>query len=313
MKMAKKIKHQYNIDYLKLCLNTPPEFFTDLSQQMDGAPIFYPNFFLMITDNGRGKENDKTPIKILADLFLDEETEEGKNLKMGTFTFFNTAKYDGRSFFEFDNEILYKPLTERMGYVSCINYILNTMGVEINNITKIDISLDTTRNVERDILTKIKDKPTEMIYKGRVVQEDEILEDFGEYFQRKRAKRERNATLYFQHKKADGLAMKVYNKSREIEQKSGKEYINESNAFGKAQTHRVEISVKNEEFKKFLTHLVADGGATPEQIECITNYQLSTIINILPLLFSYTTEKLLYFRSNGRKLTLTDIATGEVA
>lgn len=312
MKMAKKIKHQYNIDYLKLCLNTPTDFFTDLAQQVDGTPIFYNTFFLMITDNGRGKENDKTPIKILADLFLDEQMEEGKHIKMGTFTFFNSSKYDGRSFFEFDNEILYKPLTERMGYLICINYILNTMGIEINNITKIDISLDTTRNVERDILTKIKDKETEMIYKGRVVQEDEILEDFGEYFQRKRAKRERNATLYFQHKKADGLAMKVYNKTREIAQKSGKDYINESNNFGKATTHRIEVSVKNEEFKKFITHLVANGVVTPEQMECLTNYQLATICNLLPLLFSYTTEKLLYFRSKGRKLTLADIATGEV-
>jgi hypothetical protein len=308
MEMSKKVKYQFNIDYLKLCLNTPTDFFTDLAQQVDGAPIFYPNFFLMVTDNGRGKDNDKTPIKILADLFLDEQTEEGKNVKMGTFTFFNSSKYDGRSFFELDNKILY---TERMGYLSCLNYILDTMGIEINNITKIDISLDTTRNAEREIVTKIKDNQTEMIYKGRVVADNEILEDFGEYFQRKRLKRERNATLYFQHKKADGLAMKVYNKSREIEQKSGKEYINESNAFGKAQTHRVEISVKNEEFKKFIAYLVADGVATPEQIDCLTNYQLATIINILPLLFSYTTEKLLYFRSEGRKITLTEIATGE--
>lgn len=311
--MSKKVKYQFNIDYLKLCLNTPPEFFTDLAQQVDGAPIFYPNFFLMITDNGRGKDNDKTPIKILADLFLDEQTEEGKHIKMGTFTFFNSSKYDGRSFFEFDNFCLYKPLTERMGYLICINYIFDTMGVQINNITKIDISLDTTRNVERDILTKIKDQTQEMIYKGRVVQNDEILEDFGEYFQRKRTKRERNATLYFQHKKADGLAMKIYNKSKEIEQKSGKEYINESNAFGKAQTHRVEISIKNEEFKKFIAYFVADGGVTPEQIECLVNYQLATICNLLPQLFKFTTEKLLYFRSNGRKLTLADIATGEVA
>jgi hypothetical protein len=232
-------------------------------------------------------------------------------VKIGTFTFFNTAKYDCRSFFEVDNKILYTPLTYKMGYLSCLNDILNTMGVQINNITKIDLTLDSTRNLEREILTKIKDKQSEMIYKGRVVEEDEILEDFGEYFQRKRAKRERNATLYFQHKKADGLAMKVYDKTREIEQKSGKDYIHESNNFGKAKTHRIEVSVKNEEFKKFITHLVADGSATPEQIECLVNYQLSTIINILPLLFSYTTEKLLYFRSKGRKITLTEIATGE--
>ena len=105
--------------------------------------------------------------------------------------------------------------------------------------------------------------------------------------------------------------MKIYNKSREIEQKSGKDYIHESNNFGKATTHRIEISVKNEEFKKFLAHLVTDGGVSDEQIECLTNYHLASIINILPQLFAYTTEKLLYFRSNGCKVTLTDIATGE--
>ena len=311
MNMAKKIKYNYNIDYLKLCLNTPSDFFTELAQQVDGAPIFYHNFFLFITDNGRGKDNDKTPIKISADLYLDEQNDEGKNVKMGTFTFFNSSKYDGRSFFEFDNKILYTPLTYKMGYISCFNYVLEQMNLQINNLTKIDISLDSTRNAEKDILTKIKDKQSEMIYKGRVVAENEILEDFGEFFQRKRAKRERNATLYFQHKKSDGLSMKVYDKTKEIGQKSGKEYINESNQFGKATAHRIEISVKNEEFKKFLAHLVTDGGAPHEELECLTNYQLATIINILPQLFAYTTEKLLYFRSNGRKVTLVDIATGE--
>lgn len=309
--MAKKIKYNYNIDYLKLCLNTPSDFFTELAQQVDGAPIFYHNFFLFITDNGRGKDNDKTPIKITADLYLDEQNEQGKNVKIGTFSFFNSSKYDGRSFFEFDNEILYKPLTYKMGYLSCFNYILETMGLEINNLTKIDISLDTTRHAEKDILTKIKDKNAEMIYKGKLVADDELLEDFGEFFQRKRSKRERNPTLYFQHKKADGLSMKIYDKTKEIEQKSGKEYINESNAFGKAQTHRIEISIKNEEFKKFLAHLVADGGATEEELECLSNYQLSTLINFLPQIFAYTTEKLLYFRCDGRKVTLADIAMGE--
>lgn len=313
MQMAKKIKFNYNIDYLKLCLNTPNNFFNWLTQKVDGTPIFYQEFFLIITDNGRGKDNEKTPIKIIADLFLDEQTEDGKHIKVGTFTFFNSAKYDGRSFFEFDNEILYKSLTNRFGYVSCINYIFDTMNIDINNITKIDISLDTTSNVERKILSFIKDKTQEMIYKGKVVGDNEILEDFGEFFQRKRCKRERNATLYFQHKKSDGLAMKIYDKTREIEQKSGKDYINISNNFGKAQTHRIEISVKNEEFKKFLAHLVEDGGSSGELLESLTNYQLATIVDILPLLFNYTTEKLLYFRSKGRKVTLTNISTGEVA
>lgn len=309
--MARKIKFNFNLDKLKLCLNTPTDLFVELSQQMDGAPIFYSTFFLYITDNGRGKNNDKEPLQIIADLYLDEQ-ENDKHIKMGTFTFFNSQKYDGRSFFEFDNRIFYRASTLGHSYIGYFDYIIEEMGLETNNNTQIDIAGDTTANVTKIVLDYIKDyQNTEMIYKGRVIKEDEEIEDFGEYFTRKRAKRNKYPTLYFQHKKADGLSMRIYNKTKEIEENSDKKYIEVWNNHGKANTHRVEITIRNEEWKKFIAYLVREGAASPEALDCLTAHQLPCLESFLESAFAYTTEKLLYFNANGRKVTLLDIVKGE--
>lgn len=309
--MARKVRYNFNIDKLKLCLNTPPTLFVELSQQMDEAPIFYSTFFLFITDNGRGKDNDKEPLQITADLYLDEQ-ENDKHIKMGTFIFFNSNKYDGRSFFEFDNRIFYKASSFGHSYIGYFNYILEEMGFEVNNNTQIDIAGDTTANATKTILDYIKDHENkEMIYKGRAVTADEELEDFGEFFTRKRAKRNKYPTLYFQHKKADGLSMRIYNKSKEIEQNSDKKYIDEWNKHGKANTHRVEITIRNEEWKKFIAYLIRECVASPEALDNLNAFNLATMEGFLESAFAYTSEKLLYFRVGGRKVTLLDIIKGE--
>lgn len=309
--MARKVRYNFNIDKLKLCLNTPTDLFVELSQQMDGAPIFGSTFFLFITDNGRGKDNDKEPLQITADLYLDEQDND-KHIKMGTFTFFNSNKYDGRSFFEFDNKIFYRASTLGHSYIGYMDYIFGELGLEVNNNTQIDIAGDTTANATKIILDYIKRyEEIEMIYKGRVVSADEELEDFGEFFTRKRAKRNKYPTLYFQHKKSDGLSMRIYNKSKEIEQNSDKKYIEEWNNHGKANTHRVEITIRNEEWKKFIAYLVREGAATPESLDCLTSFVLPTMERFLESAFDYTTSKLLYFRQGERKISLLDIIKGE--
>ena len=148
-----------------------------------------------------------------------------------------------------------------------------------------------------------------MYYNGNIIHDNtRKIKNFGEYFSRSRKKRERYPSLYMGQKNDDAISIKVYNKLQEIEEESGKTYIQEWNGMSNTM-YRVECSLKNDDIKKFL-ELAGQNIYEWGNIESFTT--LIGMEQYLHLLWIYTTDRVLYFRSKGGNkevITLTDLCT----
>lgn len=213
------------------------------------------DFKLEITDDGRGKDNEKEPIKIVANVIMNDNT------KLGTFAFNNSAKYDGLCFFTFENKALYTTDTiihgEKSNKMHYLQPIADTLGLTINTFTEIELSVDINHNPIPIIRKLVKDYENfDMIVNRKLVtNESRTIEDYGEWFDRSRKKLNRYPTIYIKQSKKDGQKLRIYNKSQEIMEESGKKYVEEWDDFGRSDIYRLEVSVKWENFQKWLDYL----------------------------------------------------------
>ncbi len=251
-----KHRHQFNIDKFKLCYNQPEGLFSRISEYSTNDYIDFDCFQLHIFDDGRGENGEKEPIKIKANVILSD------GFHLGDFVFCNSVQYDGRCFFTFANPALYQTTTivcgEKYNYQTEIDYIIDVLGLKLNNFTEIEIALDVNFNILPKVQKLVKDYQNyDMIVNNkRVTDENRKIENYGEYYGRSRAKRDKYPTIYFAQSKSDGLQLRIYDKSREIkEENPHKEYIEAWNGFSNQKVFRVEFTIKNEQFKKWLQNL----------------------------------------------------------
>lgn len=248
-----KRKWKLNIDKLKLCYLQPQHLWEYLQNFKTNDFIYYDCFSLQVIDDGRGNEddtNDKPRTKIKANVILDD------GVLLGKFEFNNSAKYNGKCFFVFDNKALYSVANvyngEKYNYLTSIDYIEQHLNLTKNNITTVEIAMDMNFNIVNTIQKLIKDFQNYTMYvNGNIINdESRKIENYGEYFQRSRKKRERYPTIYLTQSKENSPSIKMYNKQVEINEESGKEYIKQWNDMH-GTMYRCEITVKNEDFKKF--------------------------------------------------------------
>ena len=255
-----------NIDKLRLSFIQPQELWDEMkkhpidkTQDPKKQPkhnyVPFGDFTFDITDDGRGKDSEKEPIKIVADVIMCDNT------KLGTFTFNNSAKYDGLCFFTFENKALYTTDTiihgeksNKMGY---LQPIADALGLTINSFTEIELSVDINHNPIPIIRKLVKDHENfDMIVNRKAVtNENRTIEDYGEWFNRSRKKLNRYPTIYVKQAKDDGQKLRIYNKSQEISDENHKNYISEWDDFGSSDIYRLEVNVKWENFKKWLVYL----------------------------------------------------------
>lgn len=324
-----------NIDKLRLSFTQPLSLWqelikhpiekpTDNNKQPKNKYVSFGDFKLHIIDDGRGKDQAKEPTKIVADVILSDNT------KLGTFTFNNSAKYDGLCFFTFENKAFYTTDTIINGVKSnmmCyLQPIADTLGLVINSFTETELSADINHNPLPIIRKLIKDYSNfDMIVNRKCVKdENRTIEGYGEWFDRSRKKLNRYPTIYVRQSKDDGQKLKIYNKTQEINEESGKDYITEWNDFGRSNIYRLEVSVKWENFQKWLdylqtaVHLPSEWkryfSDNPSQTESMTDYLERTIWllsfhDYRVAMWSYCTEKMLYFkhRASNTPITLPDI------
>lgn len=105
--------------------------------------------------------------------------------------------------------------------------------------------------------------------------------------------------------------MKVYDKLAEIREESGKDYILDWNDFNCNTLWRLEVTVKNEDFKAFQERV----GKNIEEwgnIESVV--VLLGLEQFKALLWVYITERLMYFRNKhtNEVISLLDIATKSI-
>lgn len=305
----KTIKWNINVDKLKICYLQPQELWQHLEKYNTNDYVYYDCFKLRILNDGRGREeNDKPRVKIKASVILDE------GIELGTFEFNNSAKYAGKSFFEFSNKALYtvagQYMEKKFNHLVSLDFVEQQLGIVKNNITCVEVAMDVNFNVIHVIQKMIKDFKNFTLYiNGNIISnENRKIQNYGEYFQRTRKKRERYPTIYLTQKKEDSPKLKIYNKTLEIEG-SGKYYINEWNKMLPT-TYRVEITVKNEDFKKFM-ELVGQLNDYYTQIESVCLHLSDEEYNYK--LWQYITDRMLYFKTKHTNeiITLTDICTKE--
>lgn len=313
--MGLKRKINFNLDKVRLCYYQPTELFGELAQLDNGEYIDFGYFRLYILDNGRKEGSDKPATKAKADIVVNvEQSWEA----VGTLTAHNSAKYDGLCFLEFTNKTLYSRLgedkTEKVNGLNCLPYIVTPMGLSLHNITELEIAADCNVNPIPQIRKMIGDyKSFEMIVNGkRVVDEKRNIAGYCEIHGRSRARVDRIPTLSFRQCKDEGLKMKIYNKSKEIEQASDKKYIEDWNGYGSHPTYRVEVTVKNADYRQWLDYNIAQG--KPEWGDLDASVGLLTDEAYRLNLWHYCAHRQLYFKPKGQRdktIDLIDIISGE--
>lgn len=305
----KKVKYNFNLDKLRLCYKQPQQLFDMLKGYNNGDYIQFEGFTLVITDNGRPQEETtKEPTKIKANVVLDDGT------LLGEFSFNNSAKYDGKCFFAFENHSLYKvngydSQGNKHNYMAFMGWVEQQLGLKKNNLTECEIALDVNFNPIPQLLKLVKDTDNhELILNGKKVADDVRLDGFGEYFERYRKKRMRYATIYLSQKKAYSPSLKVYDKITEIREESGKDYILDWNDFNSNTMWRLEVTVKNDDFKEFQERV---GKNIEEWGQIDTVVELLGLEQFKALLWVYIADRLIYFRNKhtNEVICLLDIAT----
>lgn len=325
-------KYQVNVDTRRLSFIQPQGLFDYLLTAAQSDKVIVYNDWslrLLLQDKEADEaeaeaaaEADEASREPPTDIYADLELADGEVL--GRFLFNNNNKYKGLAFFTFNNKALY---AYGSGCGAMLDVATSQLGLELCALTQTDIALDVNCNIYPHIMRFVRDaEHFDMILNGdRVDDANRTLQGIGEWFARSRKKRERYPTLYFEHKRADGLKVRIYDKTKEIEE-SGKTYIAEHNSFGAAKTYRIEIVVKWTQFKHWQQHICDVDTIVPnddwkrrtnetfhEHIKRTNALYLGDADYCLAL-WSWAADHVLYFRekANSRKVSLLDIVSGTV-
>lgn len=312
--MAKKIEWAVNIDKLKVCLNMPENLYGYLSEHYT-------------------RYDEQNKIRILDEddfslVFIDEEEvkmsavlnirDTDGYFRLGTFLFNNGKKYEKKAFFTFENEALYRVFTKDYygkpnGYIHCLLYVANFYGMEFNNITQIDLAFDSTYNYISKVRKLIKNVDRYDLYlNGKKVNNDEIMDGYGEYYSRNRLKLSKLPTLYFSHAKETDMQMKIYDKERELNSQSPykserlKEWIGWDNL---NKIYRVEITWHNTNVREVIKNL---GKRFEEWGEHNDILNLLNMSDFRLAMFLDGADRLIYFKDKetGEEISLVEIASG---
>lgn len=287
-----------------VCLQQTKGFFKNLKEQFDSIPegeekvIHYDGYYLSSkTEN----VNDKD---ITAELFL------GGAVKLGCFVFNNSEKFKGKCFFVYETKSLYEVSgyafdgdggRVKVNYFSYPFNVFDDLGLQFNNVTSIEIACDTESSVFSRIQYMVSHPDTfEMILLGKKVKDpNEILEGYGEYYQRSRLKKQPRPSIYIRPsnpRRGENREMKVYDKARELLQSRPDKKDLQVAWLGMGEKiQRVEITVQNKPFKWFFDRMTE---RYPDRWEGLEHffYDLGGDENLRYMMFEYFSENLLHFR-----------------
>ena len=313
--MARRIDWAVNVDKLRVCFTMPDKLYAYLKEH-------YTRYDKL--NNTRILEEDDFNLVFIE----DEDTKMTAVLnvrdvsgyfRLGTFTFYNSAKYQGKAFFAFENGALYKvytriPNVEPTNHICDLLYVTEFFGMSFNNITELELAFDSNYNYISKVRKMIKDVTCYDLYLNkRKVTNDETLDGYGEYYSRSRIKLSKLPTLYFSQAKETDMKMRIYDKARELNENSPKktEYLKEWlgwNVMNKV--YRVEVVLHNTNVREFVERygerLYKESG------------EHSNVLNLLGLsefrlaMFLDSTDRMIYFRDKRtrEKISLVEVCSG---
>ena len=284
-----KPKYKLNIDYLKLCYRQPEGLFEAIDNDTNNY-IYGDGYNLLVI------EKDDT--RVLAKVLVPDENGPWS---LGTVTLNKGGAFQGKAFFEFDNRALYEVFTyanrRPCNYIGCLEYITDDLGLEYNNLTKMDIALDTNVNVMARMKKRIRnhEELDMFLCRHRVRNADEKLDGYGEYYASTRKRLMRTPEIIISQARDDGTRLKVYDKTRELKEsrpdKSARYHIWLGDDWSpeKDRIFRVEVSIRNED-QKDIWAKYADGASDMPFLQEIQDEDW------LKRYFVEGLESLLYFR-----------------
>ena len=308
--MGLKRRVNFNVDRLRLCYKQPQQLFEDVTSMENGDEIYCGDFRLKVIDNGRAADNELLPTNATA---LITYWDGSKDVSMGELTLNNSAKYKGRCFLSFAQPSLYDCQSvdmstgEKYNHLCYLPYITDTLGLQLNNITLLEIAADTNVNPVPSIRRYIHDyERYDMIVNGkRVMDERRKIDGYCEAYGSSRARIDRYPTLYFSQSKAEGLKLRIYNKSREIAEASGKQYEADWNEYGNHAIYRVEVVIRNEDYRQWLSYIAPK---VPEWSDLEGTEALLLGEEYRAAIWLYATRRMLYFRPKGKRKEVIDLA-----
>lgn len=135
------------------------------------------------------------------------------------------------------------------GRLMFLGYIEQMLGLVFNNITHLDLALDSSTNYSKALIKLIRDKDYYPIINGsKITERKRLIEDIL-YIGVGNLERIKEYSLLIQQKKND-LSLNSYNKKREVENKSKKFYIMDRYK-NPNQLHRLEIRINSDVLKDF--------------------------------------------------------------
>jgi hypothetical protein len=311
----KRTKYFTSIDKLRVCLNMPDnlyDYLKDHYTRHDKA-----------TNNRILDEDDFTLVFIEEDeqkmtATLDVRDTDGY-FRLGTFVFSNGAKYEGKAFFSFENAALYRIYMrqyngEPLNHICDLMYVCDFYGMTFNNITELELALDSDYNYIGKVRRMIKNvERYDLILNGRRVVNDETLDGYGEYYSRSRTKLSKLPTLYFSQAKDTDMKMRIYDKATELAESSQhkaerlKEWLDWDDI---SKLYRVEVVMHNTNVREFIgrygERLAGDSGE-----HCNILHLLGSEEFRMAMLLD-STDRMIYFRDKqtGEQISLVEVAAG---
>lgn len=197
------------------------------------------------------------------------------------------------------NRVLY---TDEIYY---LDFIVNNLGLELHNITALDLCLDLSCDVARMIRSLIRNKNVTTFLNTKEIQDRSQDRPEITYITSGNMNKDKYLTVCIKQKKAikdksRGTTLTAYDKIAEIANSSGKKYIEEF--YGNPdKLYRLEVHLNNDEVKEYLDRTRQE----------LSFYSLVDFKFLLKL-FAQTLNSLIRFEYQGKKLDWGDLFLGVI-
>ena len=310
--MPRKTKWAVSVDKLKVCLSQPQEAFDYIRDHtsyttIGGMRILDEDGFKLVA-----VEEDDNTMTVALDVMVDT----GEFIRLGTFQLNGAgSKYQGRAFFSFENSSLYTVFGvtadgSKANWVDMLLPICDDLGLVFNNITELEVALDTETNIIYRLRKLIKDVENyDMYLNGRKVEAGTTLESYGEYYERTREQLSRRPTLYFRQSKDTDMRLRIYDKATELREHSPEKAARYHEWLGWTTTdkiYRAEVTMHNTNVREFCER---QGKRLAEQGEHGNILGLLGMEEFRLDMFANATDRMIYFRdkATGAKVSIIDL------
>jgi len=263
-------KYQVSVDKLTVCYKAPENIIKGLSEI---TKYEYPGdgcFKLTKSESSMFENSIKIDI-------INPNTN--RYMTFGTLAFnkkLANCEQNNYVWLYFANRVFYTPFIQKTSNIIHLSeFITDHIGLEYNNITSLDLAVNSNINFAKKIKKAIFNPDLLPIIDGTVRSDlDAVIEEVL-YIHKGNQKRYTDISVYIKQPETKGGAeIRTYDKSDELED-DDKEYIKEWSTI--SHPHRIEISLKKNHIKKYLNN----NKGMKQFIDCNENISIGQLLILL--------------------------------